>query len=89
MTRPTIILDFHGTRTHLYLSEADGQIHVTLVNPDEAIAVSLDPEDVALVREWLASPDAGLNSDGTRFTNAFERRVEKYNEALRRALRRD
>lgn len=87
MTRPTTFLDCGGTR--LFLFEVDGQIHISLVNPYDEITVQLDGDDVALIREWLASPDTALDSDGVRFSNAFERRVERYNVALRRALRRD
>lgn len=87
MTRPTIFLDHRGSC--LYLAEVDGHIQLTVEVGDEQATIGLDRDDVELVREWLASPDAGLNSDGTKFTNAFERRVEKYNQAMRRALGRD
>lgn len=87
MTRASIFLDHHGSR--LYLSEVDGRIQVTIEVGDEQATTSLDRDDVDLIREWLASPDAALDSDGVRFPNAFERRVEKYNQAMRRALGRD
>lgn len=87
MTRPTIFLNCGGSR--LYLSEVEGYVQLIVEDGDEQALASLDGDDVALIREWLASPDTALDSDGVRFSNAFERRVERYNAAMRRALRRD